>query len=92
MLYEVITKAGQMGCENVNSTEQVADVLESRGVAITGKTPTGRRKVDKVLLERLVDDGDEFAHAVVEAKKARKWRTTWVDGFLRQADSSYNFV
>ena len=81
-------KAGQMGCENVNSTEQVADVLESRGVKITQKTPTGRRKVDKVLLDRLVDEGDEFAHAVTEAKKARKWRTTWVDGFLKQADSA----
>jgi DNA polymerase-1 len=84
---ECTRKAGQMGCENVNSTEQVADVLESRGVRITQKTPTGKRKVDKVLLERLVDDGDEFAHAVTEAKKARKWRTTWVDGFLNQADS-----
>ena len=81
-------KAGQMGCENVNSTDQVAVVLESRGVTISGRSPTGRKKVDKVLLERLVDQGDEFAHAVVEAKKARKWRTTWVDGFLRQADSA----
>lgn len=81
-------KAGQMGCENVNSTDQVAAVLESRGVKITGRTPTGRKKVDKVLLERLVDEGDEFAHAVVEAKKSRKWRTTWVDGFLSQADSN----
>ena len=80
-------KAGQMGCENVNSTDQVAHVLESRGVKITGRTPTGRKKVDKVLLDRLVDEGDEFAHAVVEAKKSRKWRTTWVDGFLSQADS-----
>lgn len=80
-------KAGQMGCENVNSTDQVASVLESRGVKITGRTPTGRKKVDKVLLERLVDEGDEFAHAVVEAKKSRKWRTTWVDGFLNQMDS-----
>ena len=85
---DYVWKAGQMGCENVNSTEQVADVLESRGVTIPKKTPTGRRKVDKVLLEKLVDEGDEFAHAVVEAKKARKWRTTWVDGFLRQADSA----
>ena len=81
-------KAGQMGCENVNSTEQVATVLESRGVKISGRTPTGRKKVDKVLLERLVDEGDEFAHAVVEAKKSRKWRTTWVDGFLSQMDSN----
>lgn len=84
---EYTRKAGQMGCENVNSTDQVATVLESRGVKITGRTPTGRKKVDKVLLERLVDEGDEFAHAVAEAKKARKWRTTWVDSFLDQMDA-----
>jgi len=84
---EYTNRAGKLGCENVNSTEQVADVLESRGVKITQKTPTGKRKVDKVLLDRLADAGDEFAHAVTEAKKARKWRTTWVDGFLSQADS-----
>jgi DNA polymerase-1 len=80
--------AESMGCDNVNSTDQVADVLESRGVKITGRTPTGKRKVDKLLLAELVAKGDPFAEAVVGAKKARKWRTTWVDGFLAQSDSS----
>jgi len=72
---------------SVNATEKVADVLEARGVVIPGRTPTGRRRVDKSLLEGLAKDGDEFALAVIEAKKARKWRTTWVDGFLDQMDS-----
>ena len=81
-------KAEQFGCKNVNSTEQVADVLEARGVKIIDRTPSGKRKVDKVLLERLVAEGDEFAEAVVEAKKARKWRTTWVDGFLKSKDAN----
>ena len=80
-------QAKQMGCENVNSTEQVADVLESRGVRIPERTPSGRRKVDKQLLEKLIADGDPFAEAVYEAKKARKWRTTWVDGFLNGVDA-----
>ncbi|WP_158881909.1 DNA polymerase [Amycolatopsis anabasis] len=79
--------AAKLGCENVNSTEQVADVLESRGVKITDRTPTGKRKVDKKLLDELVQQGDEFAIAVKEAKKARKWRSTWVDGFLSNMDS-----
>lgn len=83
--YEAV--AEKHGCENVNSTEQVADVLESRGVKIKGRTPTGKRKVDKKLLTELVEQEDEFAEAVVEAKRARKWRTTWVDGFLKQRDS-----
>ncbi len=74
------------GCENVNSTEQVADVLEARGVKIKGRTETGKRKVDKVLLTQLVNDGDEFAEAVVDAKRAGKWRTTWVQKFLDERD------
>lgn len=81
-------RAEQLGCKNVNSTEQVADALEARGVKIIERTPSGKRKVDKVLLERLVSQGDELAEAVVEAKKARKWRTTWVDGFLKARDSN----
>jgi DNA polymerase-1 len=75
-----------LGCENVNSTEQVADVLQSRGVKLAGRTPTGRRQVDKKVLADLVKSGDEFAIAVTEAKKARKWRTTWVDTFLANMD------
>lgn len=83
-----VWKAGKFGCENVNSTEQVADVLEARGVYIPERTPSGRRKVDKVLLSSLVSAGDEFAEAVIDAKKARKWRTTWVSGFLTQMDGA----
>ncbi|WP_231951410.1 DNA polymerase [Nocardia terpenica] len=80
-------KAAVFGCENVNSTDQVADVLEFRGVRIPDRTPTGKRKVDKKLLDRLVAEGDEFATAVKEAKKAAKWRSTWVDGFLKNRDA-----
>lgn len=80
--------------ESVNSTEQVADALEYLGVRITERTPTGRRKVDGKLLESLSSDQPEvgtaahLAAAVLEAKSARKRRTTWVDGFLAGADSS----
>lgn len=80
-------KARQLGCENIFSPEQLADTFQSRGHTFTEFTPTGNRKVDKVLLERLVASGDEFAGAVFEAKKARKWRTTWVDGFLAGVDA-----
>lgn len=81
--------AQKFGCENVNSTDQVADVLESMSVRIKERTPSGKRKVDKVLLDALVKDGNEFAKAVQDAKRARKWRTTWVDGFLANRDE-YN--
>lgn len=76
-----------MGCENVNSTDQVAEVLLYRGVLLTEKTKTGKWKVDKNVLDELVKAGDKFATAVVEAKRAGKWRSTWVDGFLANRDS-----
>ena len=74
------------GCVNLFAPQQVADVIEARGHKITEFTPTDKRRVDTKLLEALVAKGDPFAHAVVEAKKARKWRNTWVDGFLAQMD------
>lgn len=83
-----VAVAQSLGCENPFAPRQVAETLAARGVRITEFTPTGQKKVDKTLLESLVAKGDVFAEAVVEAKKARKWRTTWVDGFLKQADSS----
>ncbi|CAM4519115.1 DNA polymerase [Nocardia ninae] len=80
------------GVENVNSTEQVADALEELGVRIKARTETGKRKVDKDLLEQLAEDDPQIGSvghlvaAVSEAKRAGKWRTTWIDGFLRGAD------
>ncbi|ASZ75479.1 DNA polymerase [Mycobacterium phage Kimona] len=87
--------ANNYGCDKVNSTEQVADVLEALGVRIQGRTPSGKRKVDDALLDHIAavygdQPGDEgpgvFARAVIEAKKAGKWRKTWVDTFLKTRD------
>lgn len=82
--------ADKFGCENVNSTEMVADVLEALGVKIVGRTPSGKRKVDDDLLSKLVEEdgaASEFANAVIEGKKAGKWRKTWVDTFLKERDA-----
>src|SRR5699024_5088007 len=76
----------EWGCEKVNSTDAVADVLEEYGVKIIGRTPSGKRKVDDALLQKVIDehpDGvGEFAQSVIDAKKAGKWRKTWVESFL----------
>lgn len=78
------------GCENVNSTEQVAEVLLGMGVKLKDRTPTGKLKVDKKVINALLEMGNdqqiEFIKAVADAKKARKWRTTWVEGFLDNMD------
>jgi DNA polymerase I len=80
------------GCENVGSTEQVADVLLSLGVKLKDRTPTGKLKVDKKVIEKIQNSGTEkqiqFITAVADAKKARKWRTTWVEGFLNNMDEN----
>lgn len=81
------------GVTMVNSTEEVAEVLEELGVRITERTPTGKRKVDKVLLEKLAENVPELGSvghlvaAVSEAKRASKWRTTWLESFLNGRDS-----
>ncbi|AEV52111.1 DNA polymerase I [Rhodococcus phage RGL3] len=84
--------AKALGCGNVNSTDQVADALEAFGVKIIGRTPSGKRKVDKVFLAELVNGPQgparDLATAVVEAKRAGKWEKTWVRAFLDKRDSN----
>jgi len=84
--------AYSFGCENVGSTEQVADVLLHLGVKLKDRTPTGKLKVDKKVIAQIQESGTkkqkEFITAVADAKKARKWRTTWVEGFLNNMDEN----
>lgn len=79
---------------SVNSTDDVADAFEALGVQIKGRTPSGKRKVDSSFLDGFNTDSpvvgspEHLAAAVVEAKRVRKFRTTWVDGFLAGRDSN----
>lgn len=78
----------EYGVEKVNSTEDVAEALEvETGIKITGRTETGKRKVDKELLGQLIEDGNELAMIVEESKRLGKWNTTWVQKFLDTRDS-----
>ncbi|QFG12544.1 DNA polymerase I [Mycobacterium phage Toaka] len=77
----------EYGVEKVNSTEDVAEALEvETGVKITGRTETGKRKVDKELLGSLIESGNELAMIVEESKRLGKWNTTWVQKFLDTRD------
>lgn len=86
---EIIQKYGDY---KVNSTDHVADVIESFGVKVTGRTPSGKRKVDDALLTQLAGGENEslarFSQAIINAKRAGKWRKTWLDGFLKGRDSN----
>jgi DNA polymerase-1 len=83
-------KALMYGCDMVNSTDRVADVIEGLGGRINNQTPTGKRQVNDSMLSgfaSLHTPLGEFAQSVIDAKKAGKWRKTWVQKFLDQRDA-----
>ncbi|MFE0151348.1 DNA polymerase [Nonomuraea sp. NPDC059007] len=71
---------------NLNSNQQVAEALIYLGHQEFEQTDTGQPKVDDKLLSRLAANGNQLALAVKEAKKAGKWRQTWFEAFLANAD------
>lgn len=77
--------AWEFGLENINSNDQVYHALIKRGIEITELTAKGNPKVDKNLFAAHADD--PLVHAIVEGKKAGKWRKTWVEKFLNSADA-----
>lgn len=78
----------EYGVESVNSTEQCADALEESGTKIRGRTATGKRQVNKELLDQLKSEGNELAEIVQRTKQLKQQRTTWVDRFLSDRDPS----
>jgi DNA polymerase-1 len=91
--------ARQFGVTSVNSSDQVAEALQGMGVHLTEKTDGGAWKVDKAILTYLAGltlkgepiEGAErnpLAYAVYRAKRAGKWRTTYVQTFLDTVDSA----
>lgn len=79
--------AWKFGLGNVNSTPQVAAWLEERGI-IVPRTKKDNPSVDSSVLTGLFGtELEPAAQAILAAKKAGKWRTTWVEKFLDGADS-----
>lgn len=79
----------QFGCEKVNSTDQVADVLATLGFDVKGRTPSGARQVNDDVLNSAIEKGGDlakFAHAVTDAKRTGSWRKTWVQKFIDMSD------
>jgi DNA polymerase I len=78
--------AKDMGLENINSPVQVLKALEARGIHSDRFTPGGQPTVDKVLLAR--HSKDPLVHAIIEGKRAGKWRKTWVEKFVSECDAN----
>jgi len=83
-LFKTVAKSYDL--DNINSPQQVVEALAARGLVPAEKTPKGNPKVDKVFLKAHEDD--PLVHAIIEGKKAGKWRTTWVEKFLNSTDST----
>ncbi|UVK59060.1 DNA polymerase I [Microbacterium phage Cen1621] len=90
--------AARYGVENVNSTAQVAECLQAMGVKLTERTESGALKVDKGVLLPLagltafwepIDDvtPNPLANAVIRAKRAEKWATSYGQAFLDLRDT-----
>lgn len=80
--------ATEYGVLNVGSTAQVAASLTAMGVELTETTATGKPKVDKAVLQALVGAGNPLAKAVMEAKRASKWRTAYAESMLDLRDAN----
>ncbi|WP_424213179.1 DNA polymerase [Streptomyces sp. BI20] len=90
--------ARRYGVENVNSTKQIAEALMGMGETLTETTASGNVKVDKAVLLSLADMSMQWervhmrtpnplADAVLRAKRAGKWCTTYADTFLETVDA-----
>lgn len=79
------------GCENPQSTAQLAQVLDRYGFEITERTPTGKPRVDASVLRAAANSDDpalaEFAGAVLLLKQVSKRRHAYVEGILNVLDA-----
>jgi DNA polymerase-1 len=93
--FELVARRG--GVDNVNSTDQVREVLLAMGETLTETTDSGALSTAKEVLLPLADldrdwerlgarEPNPVADAVLRAKRAGKWRESYVDAFLKLRD------
>jgi len=91
--------AARYGVTSVNSPQQVVEALLAMGETLTETTDSGALSVGKDVLMPLADlDRDwtrieartpnPLADAVLRAKRAGKWQTSYVDAFLNLRDAN----
>ncbi len=85
------------GVNSVNSPKQVAEALSAMGETLTEKTASGALAVGKEVLLPLADlntqwqrlgtrEPNKLADAVLRAKRAGKWRTSYTEAMLQGRD------
>lgn len=94
-----LTIAAMWGIESVNSGAQVAEGLLAMGETLTERTDGGALKVAKEVLLPMADldrdwerigarEPNPLAEAVLRAKRAGKWVTSYADKFAANHDAS----
>lgn len=82
----------ELGVENMQSTKQVGEALLARGWRPKEFTKTGAPKTDKAVMEKLVEDVNtpvdvkELLTAIMESKRAKKWKTAYAEAMLYGRD------
>ncbi|GAA4071092.1 DNA polymerase [Streptomyces hundungensis] len=76
--------ARREGVDNVNANAQIIAALQERGVKLTKKTKKGNVSVDDEVLSAV---GIPLTEAIIQAKKAKKWKATWFDRALASQDA-----
>ncbi|MEU2513753.1 DNA polymerase [Streptomyces syringium] len=76
--------ARREGVDNVNANAQIIAALQGRGIKLTKKTKKGNICVDDEVLSAI---GIPLTEAIIQAKKAGKWRATWFDRALDGQDA-----
>lgn len=80
--------AFSFGIGNINSAPQIAEWLDSHGILVP-RTEKDNPSVDGKLLKSLYGtELEPAAEAILAGRKAGKWRKTWVEKFLNEADTN----
>ncbi|MFF4408099.1 DNA polymerase [Streptomyces sp. NPDC001404] len=96
---EYAALAARYGVTNVNATKQIVEALLGMGETLTDRTASGALRVDKAVLSSLADMSlqgeplgqrtpNPLALAIIQAKRAGKWRQTYTSTFLNSMDAS----
>ncbi len=76
--------ARREGVDNVNANAQIIAALQERGIKLTKKTKKGNVCVDDEVLSAV---GIPLTEAIIQAKKAKKWKATWFDRAIASQDA-----
>lgn len=86
---EAMATAAKFGITNVNSTAQVAGALKSNGVTLSELTNSGKDKIDRAVLDRVMAAGGvgaDIATSVSQAKRAAHFRKDYVNKIVDGLD------